>query len=125
VLGASLVAAIVCSLALAWGVGEVAGYQRTLERRPFAARWYYGAYVICVIGSAVVVWVAPDLVWLNIAAQALNAFLMPLAIGILVTLAATALPVAYRLGGWRLGLTAGVCAAVAALGMFAGLAALL
>src|SRR5271165_5482564 len=35
VLGASLVAAIVCSLALAWGVGEVAGYRRSLEDRPF------------------------------------------------------------------------------------------
>ena len=125
VLGASLVAAIVCSLALAWGVGEVAGYRRTLESRPFAARWFYAAYVICVIGSAVAVWFAPDLVWLNIAAQALNAFLMPLVIGILVALAATALPEPYRLGGWRLGMTAGVCAAVAALGVFAGLGALL
>ncbi len=124
VLGASLVAAIVCSLALAWGVGEVAGYRRTLERRPFEARWFFGIYAICVIGSAAAVWFAPDLVWLNIAAQALNAFLMPLAIGILVALAATALPEPCRLGGWRLGMTAGVCAAVSALAMFAGLKAL-
>ena len=34
VLGASLVAAIVCSLALAWGVGEVAVYRRSLENSP-------------------------------------------------------------------------------------------
>ena len=40
VLGASLVAAIVCSLALAWGVGEVAGYRRSLESRPFEAKWF-------------------------------------------------------------------------------------
>ena len=38
VLGASLVAAIVASLALAWGVGEMFGLSRTLERRPFAGR---------------------------------------------------------------------------------------
>ena len=41
VLGASLVAAIVSSLALAWGVGEVAGYRRSLEYRPFDAGWFY------------------------------------------------------------------------------------
>ena len=44
VLGASLVAAIVSSLALAWGVGEVAGYRRSLEYRPFDAAWFYGVY---------------------------------------------------------------------------------
>jgi Mn2+/Fe2+ NRAMP family transporter len=78
VLGASLVAAIVCSLALAWGVGEVAGYRRSLEYRPFDAKWFYGVYVACVVGAAALVWFVPDLVWLNIAAQVLNAFLLPL-----------------------------------------------
>ena len=58
VLGASLVAAIVSSLALAWGVGEVAGYRRSLEYRPFEARWFYGVYTAAVIGSAAVVWIA-------------------------------------------------------------------
>ncbi len=38
VLGAGLVAAIVASLALAWGLGEVAGYRRSLEYHPFEAR---------------------------------------------------------------------------------------
>ena len=97
VLGASLVAAIVCSLALAWGIGEVAGYRRALEHHPFAAKWFYGVYVACVIGAAALVWLAPDLVWLSIAAQVLNAFLLPLVIGFLVALAMTALPEPYRL----------------------------
>jgi hypothetical protein len=44
VLGASLVAAIVSSLALAWGAGEVVGYRRSLEYRPFEAGWFNGAY---------------------------------------------------------------------------------
>ena len=44
VLGASLVAAIVSSLALAWGVGEVAGYRRSLEYQPFEAGWFYAVY---------------------------------------------------------------------------------
>ena len=98
VLGASMVAAIVCSLALAWGVGEIAGYRRSLERRPFAAKWFYGVYAAAVVGSAALVWLAPDLVWLTIAAQVLNALLMPLVIGFLVALAVKALPEPLR---WR------------------------
>ena len=124
VLGASLVAAIVASLALAWGVGEIAGYKRALETKPFAAGWFYGIYALAVIGSAFAVWAASDLVWLNIAAQVLNAFLMPLAIGFLVALAATALPEPYRVSGGRLRLIVGICAIVSALGVFGGLQAL-
>ncbi len=124
VLGASLVAAIVASLALAWGVGEIAGYKRTLEQHPFAAGWFYGVYAVCVVGSAFAVWAASDLVWLTVAAQVLNAFLMPLMIGFLVALAATALPEPYRVRGWRLRLIVGISAAVSALGVIGGLQAL-
>jgi Mn2+/Fe2+ NRAMP family transporter len=125
VLGASLVAAIVASLALAWGVGEIAGLKRTLETKPFAAGWFYGVYALAVVGSALAVWTASDLVWLNIAAQVLNAFLMPLAVGFLVALAASALPEPYRVGGRRLRLIIGICAVVSALGVFGGLQAFL
>lgn len=125
VLGASMVAAIVASLALAWGVGEIAGYRRTLETRPFAAGWFTGVYALCVLGAAFAVWAAADLVWLNIAAQVLNAFLMPLVVGFLVALAATALPEPHRLGRGRLALTACVCAVVAAVGVVGGVAGLI
>ena len=63
VLGASLVAAIVSSLALAWSVSGVAGYRRSLECRPFEAGWFYGVNAVCVIGSGAVVWFASDIVW--------------------------------------------------------------
>jgi Mn2+/Fe2+ NRAMP family transporter len=125
VLGASLVAAIVSSLALAWGVGEVAGYRRSLEYRPFDAGWFYGVYAACVLGSGATVWFASNLVWLNIAAQVFNAFLMPLIIGLLVALAATALPEPYRLRGWYLGLIVAVCTIVSAVGVFGALRALI
>jgi Mn2+/Fe2+ NRAMP family transporter len=125
VLGASLVAAIVSSLALAWGVGEVAGYRRSLEYRPFDAGWFYGVYAACVLGSGAAVWFASNLVWLNIAAQVFNAFLMPLVIGLLVALAVTALPEPYRLRGWYLGLIVAVCAIVSAVGVFGGVRALM
>jgi Mn2+/Fe2+ NRAMP family transporter len=125
VLGASLVAAIVSSLALAWGVGEVAGYRRSLEYRPFDARWFYGVYAASVLGSGAVVWFASNLVWLNIAAQVFNAFLMPLVIGLLVALAVTSLPEPYRLRGWYLGVIVAVCGVVSAVGVFGGVRALM
>jgi hypothetical protein len=122
---ASLVAAIVSSLALPWAVGEVAGYRRSLEYRPFDARWFYGVYAACVLGSGVVVWLASNLVWLKIAAQVFNAFLMPLVIGLLVALAVVSLPEPYRLRGWYLGAIIAVCAIVSAFGVFGGLRALM
>jgi len=125
VLGASLVAAIVCSLALAWGVGEVAGYRRSLENHPFEAKWFYGVYAACVVGAAAVVWLVPDLVWLTIAAQVLNAFLLPLVIGFLVALAVKALPAALRPRGAYLWALIGVSAVVIAVGLYGGVAGLM
>jgi Mn2+/Fe2+ NRAMP family transporter len=124
VLGASSVAAIVSSLALAWGAGEVAGYRRSLEDRPFEAAWFYGVYGVGVIGAAGLVWLVPDLVGLNITAQVLNAFLLPLVIGLLVALAATALPPPLRLRGPRLWLTAGIWAVLAAVALLCGISGL-
>ncbi|MGD0187635.1 MAG: divalent metal cation transporter [Roseiarcus sp.] len=125
VLGASLVAAIVCSLALAWGVGEIAGYKHSLEHHPFAAKWFYGVYALAVVGSAALVGFASDLVWLNIAAQVLNAFLLPLVIGFLVALAVKALPAPLRPRGLYLAFLIGVCAVVIAVGLYGGVAGLL
>ncbi len=125
VLGASLVAAIVCSLALAWGVGEVAGYRHALELRPFAAKWFYGVYALAVVGAAALVGFASDLVWLNVAAQVLNAFLLPLLVGLLIALAVVALPLGLRPRGAYLAVLVGVCAAVALLGLYGGIAGLL
>jgi Mn2+/Fe2+ NRAMP family transporter len=125
VLGASLVAAIVCSLALAWGVGEVAGYRRSLENHPFEAKWFYGVYAAAVVGSAAIVWLVPDLVWLTIAAQVLNAFLLPLVIGFLVALAVKALPEKLRPRGLYLWALVGVSVVVIAVGLYGAVAGLL
>jgi Mn2+/Fe2+ NRAMP family transporter len=96
VLGASLVAAIVCSLALAWGLGGVAGYSRSLDDRPVHAPWFYGIYAAALAGSAFIVWFAPDLVSLNITAQVANTVMLPLVFGLLIALASVALPRSYR-----------------------------
>jgi Mn2+/Fe2+ NRAMP family transporter len=121
VLGSAMVAAIVSSLALAWGMGEVAGYRRSLELHPFEARWFYAVYAASVAGAAALVWGVSDLVWLNIAAQVLNAFLLPLVVGFLVALATKALPDRYRLrGGYRWVLIA-ISAVVCGIGLVGGL----
>jgi Mn2+/Fe2+ NRAMP family transporter len=125
VLGASLVAAIVCSLALAWGAGEITGYRHSLERRPFAAKWFYGVYALCVAGSAALVGLVPDLVWLNVAAQVLNAFLLPVVIGLLIALAVTALPLAMRPKGAYLWALIAVSGLVIGVGVYGGVQGLI
>jgi len=116
VLGASLVAAIVCSLSLAWGLGEVAGYRRSLEDRPATAPGFYGVYVASVAGSAYVVWLAPNLVSLNVAAQVVNALMLPLVVGLLIALSVRALPSEHRPRGAYLWLVSGIAAVVSAAG---------
>jgi Mn2+/Fe2+ NRAMP family transporter len=124
VLGAGMVAAIVCSLAFAWGVGEVTGYRHTLEQHPLRARWFYAGYALCIVGGAIVVGVWPNLVTLNIGVQVMNALMLPLVLGMLIALAVKALPAAHRLRGWYLWLVLAVCTAAAALGVIGGVSGL-
>jgi hypothetical protein len=64
---------------------------------------------------------ASSLVWLNIAAQVFNAFLIPLVIGLLIALAVVSLPEPYRLRSWYLVTIIAVCAIVSAVGILGGL----
>lgn len=121
VIGAGMVAAIVASLALAWGLGEVAGYRRSLEHHPLKARWFYGVYAFCVIGGAVLVGVTPNLISLNIGVQVMNALLLPLVLGFLVRLSMVALPPAHRLRGVYKWVVIAVCGVTCAFGVLGGL----
>ena len=121
VLGAGMVAAIVASLALAWGVGEVTGYRHSLEYRPMDARWFYGIYAAAVLAGAILVATWPDLVSLNVAVQVMNAFLLPLVLGFLVALAIKALPPQHRLRGWYKWVVIATAAITSAFGVFGGL----
>ena len=125
VLGASAVAAIVSSLALAWGIGEVAGYRRSLESHPFEVKWFYGVYTASVVGAAALVWLVPNLVWLNIGAQVLNAFLLPLVLGLLLALAMKTLPEPVRPRGLYLWVLICISASVIVFGLFGGVWGLL
>jgi Mn2+/Fe2+ NRAMP family transporter len=121
VLGAGMVASIVTSLALAWGVGEITGYRHSLAYRPLDARWFYGVYTVCVVAGAVVVTIWPDLVALNIAIQVMNVFMLPIMLGLLIALAIKALPRAHRLRGGYLWVVVIVATVTCALGLFCGI----
>jgi Mn2+/Fe2+ NRAMP family transporter len=125
VLGASIVAAIVCSLALAWALGEAAGHRRTPETRLFHAPLFYGAYAACVLGGAAFVWEIPNLVWLTVWAQIVNAFLLPMVVIFLVALAFSRLPHPQRLRGWYLGLVVIAVTLTCACGIFGAIRGLL
>jgi Mn2+/Fe2+ NRAMP family transporter len=120
IIGAGMVAAIVSSLALAWGLGEVTGYRHSLEHHPLEARWFYGVYALAVVGATLAVAIAPNLVSLNVGVQVMNAFLLPLVLGFLIALAARALPPAYRLKGWYLWVVIAVSSVTCVLGVFGG-----
>ena len=121
VLGAGMVAAIVASLALAWGVGEVTGYQRSLELPPRRAYWFYGVYALCIVGGAAMIAVSPDLVALNVDVQVMNAFLLPLVLFFLVALAIRALPLEMRLRGPYMWVVIAVLTVTTMFGVYGGL----
>ncbi|HET9108032.1 MAG TPA: divalent metal cation transporter [Steroidobacteraceae bacterium] len=120
-IGAGLVAAIVVSLASAWGFGEVTGYRHSLEHRPLEAPWFYGIYALAVIGGAVIVDLAPDLVALNIGVEVMNALMLPLVLGFLVALAFKALPPEHRLRGPYAWLVVAIAILTAGLGVYGGI----
>jgi Mn2+/Fe2+ NRAMP family transporter len=125
VLGAGMVAAIVSSLALAWGLGEVAGYKRSLEHHPLQAKWFYSVYTICVIGGAALVGFYPNLISLNVGVQVMNALLLPLVLGFLVRLAMVTLPEAQRLKGGYLVVVLTIVAITCAFGVLGGVGGLI
>jgi Mn2+/Fe2+ NRAMP family transporter len=120
-IGAAMVAAIVVSLASAWGFGEVTGYRHSLEHHPLEAPWFYGIYAAAVIGGAVIVDLVPDLVALNIGVEVMNALMLPLVLGFLVLLAFRALPPEHRLRGPYAWLVVAVAILTAGLGVYGGI----
>jgi Mn2+/Fe2+ NRAMP family transporter len=120
-IGAAMVASIVVSLAAAWGFGEVTGYKHSLEHHPAEAPWFYGVYTVAVIGGAVVIALAPDLVSLNVGIEVMNALLLPFVLGFLVLLALRALPPPHRLRGAYLWVVIGISVVVAGLGVYGGI----
>jgi len=120
VLGAAMVAAIVVSLAAAWGLGEVTGYRHSLSHRPVQAPWFYVIYTLAVVAGALTVGFTDNLVTLSIAVEVLNALLLPLVLGFLLALTFKALPAAVRPRGIYAGIVVSVVVLTSVLGVVSG-----
>ena len=109
-LGAALVAAIVSSLAGAWGLAEVFGWRHSLNERPGRRNaGFYLAYAAIHLAGAALVLTSMDLIRLSIDVEVMNALLLPVVLGFLLALEATALPRHWRMRGLRRYLTWGLC----------------
>jgi len=123
--GAALVAAIVVSLTAAWGVGEVAGYKRSLSHHPLEAPWFYGIFSVSLLLAGALVASGVDLVALTVGVQVVNALLLPIVLGFLFLLARHSLPERYRLKGTYAWVVGVVMIGTAGFGVVAGLFGLL
>lgn len=131
-LGAALVAALVSSLAMAWSVSDLLGWRPAPDRCPLLGRpamphqparnvtsrpgrrrgGFYAAFGLLQLIAAILVLASVDLVRLAVAVEVMNAALLPIMLGFLLALEATALPPALRARPWYRYLTWAVSAAV-------------
>lgn len=118
-LGAALVAALVASLAGAWGISEVFGWTHTLNERPSRrSAKFYTIYALAHVLGAVIVLMSLDLVNLVIDVEVMNALLLPIVLGFLLALEATVLPDEHRMHGvYRVVVTV-LCLAVIGFGLY-------
>lgn len=118
-LGAALVAAIVASLAGAWGLSEVFGWKHTLNERPNrATAKFYITYGLAHVLGAVLVLASVDLVNLAVDVEVMNALLLPIVLGLLLALEAKALPEEWRMRGLHKHITRALCLVVIAFGLY-------
>ncbi len=123
--GAALVATVVVCLTAAWGLGEVAGYKRSLEHHPREAPWFYGIFSLILVAGGILVTSGADLVKLSVAVQVMNALLLPLVLGFLFLLARRALTGRYRLTGWYAWVAGALIALTSVFGVFAAASGLI
>lgn len=98
-LGASFVAALVVSLAGAWGIGEVAGIKHSLNAKWRDAKGFYTIYTCAHVGGAILVFSGINLVNLAVDTEVMNALLLPFVLGFLLLLEAKVLPPEWRMKG--------------------------
>ncbi len=98
-LGASFIAALVVSIAGAWGIGEAFAFKHSLNDRPREAKWFYAIYSFAHVGGALLVIFSLNLVALAVDVEVMNAMLLPIVLGFLLLLEARVLPVSWRMKG--------------------------
>ncbi len=114
--GASVTAALVVSVAGAWGIAEVLGWRHSLNDEPRAAVGFYAIAVGGIVASALAVMASVNLVALSVDVEVMNAVLLPVVLGFLVLLERRLEP-AHRMGGPRRVLTYALTALVVGVGL--------
>jgi Mn2+/Fe2+ NRAMP family transporter len=100
-IGASVVAALVVTLAGAWGISEVLGWRHSLNDSPARAAGFYGLAIGGTVMGVVLVLVVPNLVNLSVDVEVMNACLLPIVLGFLLALERRALPPEMAMRGVR------------------------
>jgi Mn2+/Fe2+ NRAMP family transporter len=120
--GGALVATITVCLTAAWALGEVAGFQHSLEHHPLQAPWFYAAFALILLIGGGLVASGVNLIRLSIAMGVVNALLLPVALGFLFQLARTKLAEPMRLKGAYAATVGTIFFCAAATGVYAALA---
>ena len=117
-LGASFVAALVVSIAGAWGIAETFGFNHSLNHKVSEAKCLYAIYTFAHVGGAALIIFSVNLIQLNIYVHVVNAMLLPIVLGFLLALEAKALPPQWRMRGLYKGLVWTVSGLVMAFGIY-------
>lgn len=119
ILGAALVAALVVSVAGAWGMAEVLGWKHSLNQGPGRANAkFYATYGLSHVVGALLVLTSADLIGLAVDVEVMNALLLPIVLGFLLLLEARALPPEYRMRGAYRVVATFACLAVIGFALF-------
>jgi Mn2+/Fe2+ NRAMP family transporter len=123
-IGASVVAALVVTLAGAWGVSEVLGWRHSLNDSPARAVGFYSLAVGGTFFGVVLVLAVPNLVNLSVDVEVMNACLLPIVLGFLLALERRSLPSELRMRGVRRGATYAFTLLVIVFGLLTAIVAL-
>lgn len=125
VVGAAFTAALVASLAGAWGISEVFGWRHSLNDPVPHARGFYWLYSLAHIAGAALVLASVDLVKLTVDVEVMNAMLLPIVLGFLLVMEAKVLPPVYRMSGLHKYATWLLSGVVIAFGIYMGVIVLI
>lgn len=120
--GAAFVAALVVSIGAAWGLGEVFGWNHSLNHSFQEAKWFYGFYVLAHLIGAALVFSGLNLVNMTVDVEVMNAILLPIVLGFLLALEAKALPKEWRMRGFYKYLVWSVAGVVSLFGLYMAIA---
>ncbi|HZO94127.1 MAG TPA: divalent metal cation transporter [Candidatus Baltobacteraceae bacterium] len=126
-LGASLLGALVVSLATAWAFGEAFAWRCSLNAGCLDAKRFYGLYAAMVVVAAAVVLIPRlPLIRITLWVEAFNAFVLPIVLGFLLVLSNDKKVLGKRVNSLLGNIVAGVVATVCVgLGLWMGTLTLL